>query len=86
MPNVEDATPTLTWASQSCKVECWMSVIQEGPPLVKKVVITPAKPMKNHGCKWLQLGINLLIVVRGPHLVLLMERWFNNALLRETNG
>ena len=44
---------------------------RRGPPRAPsyKVVITPANPMKSHGCNWIYLGINPLIVVTGPHLV-----------------
>ena len=39
-----------------------------------KIVITPANPMKNHGCKWVETtrdGIHGNSRLRGPHLVCL---------------
>ena len=31
--------------------------------------------MKNHGCEWVQLEINPLVEVRGPHLVCNLIIW-----------
>ena len=56
------------------------TTLQEGAHLViSGREITPANPMKNHVCKWVKLGINPLIVVRGPHLV--PPKWWMLSLL-----